>query len=358
MIGSMLLYGITFAMSLSIATLLQRKGSNWLMFILCLAPAVFTATIRHGVGTDYFGYVQTYYHVERIFSPSLIFSYHQEPLNVLIYRAASIIFGNPVGMFFLYSWLTLSFILLGIISFRDMLSIPFSLFIFFMTYYHVTFNGMRQMLAVAIVFYGFRYIIDRKFASYLIVIVIATMVHKSAFIAVLFYFLGPEKNSKVKNRRTHIYYLTILATPIVVPLVARILPVVTSILGIYHGYTLRPGQQNLNFLLYIVPMTAVIVLYRRRILRWNDKTDFFVKTTLLQIPLQSFGYFVAYADRLALYAGVAQVVLMPMLVSSIQPKRERALVTVILVFWYIFYYSVMFIVLGSNQVYPFVSIFD
>ncbi|MFV0599416.1 MAG: EpsG family protein [Bacteroidales bacterium] len=60
-------------------------------------------------------------------------------------------------------------------------------------------NGIRQTLATCIIMYGSQYIVDRKFLKYILWVFIATLIHKSAWIVLLFYFI-PRDRVIINNR--------------------------------------------------------------------------------------------------------------------------------------------------------------
>lgn len=334
-----------------------KKNSNfWL--ILCIAPVVFVSTIRYGVGTDYFSYIESYNYVAQNFSISLVFNYYQEPLNVILYYLSYILFHSELAMFFIYSFITMVFIVCGIKNFRNDISIPFALFIFYMTQYHVSYNGIRQMVAVSIIFFSYKYVIDRKFTKYLLYVILAALFHKSAIFMILLYFLCPTTDEMLLKTRNNIFYIGILLTPIIVPAIAKLVPLITSKLGIYQKYVSQKGQENFKFLLYVIPPLILIILYRSKILKENYRYEFFIKLMFLQIPLQYMGYYIAYFDRFSLYVSGAQIILFPFLINSLEIKDDKNILYLSLIFWYLFYYIIMFIILKSNEVYPYTSIFS
>lgn len=65
--------------------------------------------------------------------------------------------------------------------------------LFFFLVWHGCFNGVRQYLAVAVLFAGHRYIYDRKFWKWVFVVAVASLCHSSAVIMVLMYFVADRK---------------------------------------------------------------------------------------------------------------------------------------------------------------------
>jgi len=365
MIGSIAIYTVSFLISLYFMKKYEIKFLNantiflknsffdWIILIASLTPVVFIATIRYETGTDYLGYLSVYQNIVSIFSPSLIFSYYQEPLNVILYYLSYLLFGSEIGMFFIYSLLTMLFIICGINKYKFNMSITFALFIFYMTFYHLMYNGMRQMLAVSIIFFAYYYVINKKFIKYASFVLIASLFHKSAFLCLFLYFISPKNKNGISQLKSISYYLFIISTPVVVPLIAICIPNISAYLGVYEKYALSDGQKHLNFLLYILPMIIFLIIYRKKLTCQNYKYEFYVKLMFLQIPIQYLGYYVSYVDRLSVYLSISQIVLIPVIIRLISNNKEKYFVTCGLILWYLFYYIVMFIVLKSNGVYPY-----
>jgi hypothetical protein len=81
---------------------------------------------------------------------------------------------------------------------RYMSNYPYAMILFLSLMFFFTFTYLRQILAVSIAWLSIRYIIDRKFWKYLIVVVIAFLFHNSAIILFPFYFL-PIRKYRVRN---------------------------------------------------------------------------------------------------------------------------------------------------------------
>lgn len=72
------------------------------------------------------------------------------------------------------------------------------IFVCFPLFFFMSLSVVRQYMAVAIIFYCFKYIKERKIWSYLLVILLCTFIHKSAILALPIYFLyGNYVNKKI-----------------------------------------------------------------------------------------------------------------------------------------------------------------
>ncbi len=70
---------------------------------------------------------------------------------------------------------------------------PFALLLFLGLWFFFTFTYLRQVMAVSIAWFGYRYIYERKLWKYLLVIVLAFSFHNSAIIFAPVYFLPVKK---------------------------------------------------------------------------------------------------------------------------------------------------------------------
>lgn len=72
------------------------------------------------------------------------------------------------------------------------------IFVCFPLFFFMSLSIVRQYLAVAIIFYAFKYIKQKKLWSYLVIIILCTFIHESAILALPIYFLyGNFVNKKV-----------------------------------------------------------------------------------------------------------------------------------------------------------------
>ena len=186
-----LIYVIAFGISLILCRIYEKKidksvkKNRVIWSVLILAPAILLASFRYGIGIDYFGY-QTQVRELKGFSHYYI----REPINYLILIIAKLCFSSVNIYFFLYAVLTTAITFKAIEYFKEKISITLSLFIYYMTYFLVAFNITRQLLAVAIILYGIRYIYEKNLKKYLICVIIATMVHKISIAMIILYFLN------------------------------------------------------------------------------------------------------------------------------------------------------------------------
>lgn len=369
---SILIYILTFAISLILCYIYEKRvdktsfKNRLLWTLLIIAPTVILSGIRYGVGIDYFNYEKDFYQ-DKIAKGFAYFI--KEPLNLLLNIVTYQICPNAVAIFFVYAFLTMFVFFQAIDYYRDRISVTLALFIFYMTYYLVSYNAIRQMIAVIFILFGTRYILEKKFWRYLACVVVAGMIHKSAYLMIVLYFfydenLGFLKKIKLpkkinipisENLQSIIIYGMIGILPF---LLVPFIPKITEILGIYRGHLAKETHMSFGFLLYVLPILTLIFVERKELLRESKSNEFFIRTIILQIPFQLMGGILKYCDRYALYPAIMQVVLIPILARNLENRGIQKLMKISIVGWYLFYFTVMIAVFNSNGVLPYQTIFN
>lgn len=350
MIKSVFIYAATFAISILFSSQYSRTSNKLfrsIILLLSIAMPVFISTFRYGVGIDFFSYRDVYrYIINQCTSIRAILAFYQEPLYVVLNLIAHVIFDDYIGVLLLSSLLFMFFSFRGIIQFEEKLSIPLAYFIFLIVLFSPSFNGVRQFIAVAIFFNSYKYIYNRNFKKYILLVVFASLFHKSALFLIPLYFVWSDKGNKPR-----IYYFLLVLFIFMTPLLPPVISKLFLKFGIYNHYFELNKAGTYGFLLYILPILVVFLVLKHFHLK-NGLLSFLLRLYLLQIPLQLIGNNIAYADRLALYLAPSQVILFPYYLSLL--KNNRVIVKVGIIAWYLFYYVVMFIVLNSNGVYPYI----
>lgn len=393
MIETTLIYGITFAISLIFCRIYEKVNKNAsnikkiLLILGIVFPPILISTIRYGIGTDYFEYMHYYDIIRKNMSISFIWEFFsREPLYVIFTYLGHLLSG-AIGINFIFACLYIFFMFQAIVYFKDKISISLALFILYLSQYLMSFNILRQMIAVAIVCFAFRYAFEKKIVKYIFWVIVAGMFHKTAYVMILLYLLNFKIDSKKVNK---IYYFLIILSPIILFPVQKIIILIANKFNIYQKYINMGTEFNVNFLLYVLPILVLVAIKRKQILEIDKRYEFFIRLLFLQIPLKFFGCFIAYADRLSLYTSAVQIILVPLIlrtnmnINKKEFKNSKYLsrifykhqckinellakvniylnnelfLKVIIILWYVLYFVVMYILLKGHEVFPYQSIF-
>ena len=175
----------------------ERIFTFFLLFILILISG-----FRYQIGWDYSNYERLFYLSEDDFGGAI------EPSFILLCTVLKDFGFSAQMMFFLYSFLTLLFVYFAAKFYTKK---P----IFFLVLYalapYLFWNSMgniRNYLAIAIIFWGSRFLVEKKIYLYLIVVAIAASIHYSAGIFfVLGVFLYREYSLKTHFLLTFICFI-------------------------------------------------------------------------------------------------------------------------------------------------------
>ncbi len=173
---------------------LGRQPSFWAWeTIVLLFLVAFISGVRWNVGVDYLSYLEKYNNYLTLGHTNRKFEWG--------FDAISRIFAYLNAHFSIYFgfWALLQFFFIYYALKDERYLWPYLGFvIIFGPHYLSWMNGIRQMLAACMFVYAVQFIKFRKLIPYLLIILAATLIHKSAILLILFYFI-PQKDY-FKNR--------------------------------------------------------------------------------------------------------------------------------------------------------------
>ena len=171
-------------------SLSQTESYRTPITVLCLVIIIismtFLAAVRYHVGTDFKSYEVIYYQTKD--TPFSIQNLTDEPVTMFIAKLCAYFSDNVQWFFIVFSALTIVPVLVS--SYRETDDYIFvTLLLVFIGWWTGTFNGMRQYLAITVIYCGRKFIKERSLTKYLLVCAIAYLCHKSSIVMVALYFL-------------------------------------------------------------------------------------------------------------------------------------------------------------------------
>lgn len=369
---SLIVYSVVFLLSILLMKryqiVMNKKDSNLIedklkftdikyIFIISIIPTLIGG-LRYGVGTDYFNYWEMYYWYNNLSILELVVQ-EDERLFKAIIIISDILFNNPVGMFILSQFITMFFILASIASYKNKLSYSVAIFIFYMAFWSLSLNITRQFIAVAIVLFALKYILKKSFIKYLILIIIASQFHLSALFCIIFYFLSFKRSTYMQ----YMYYSCIILTPIAIPILLNII----NRVGFFQEYIIKYEMLNLlqvdwaytaKTLFWFLIIVGPIFIFKKAITNQNEKYNILLNILLLELPLVYLGNFNLFANRLALFPQILQIIMIPLTINSIKNTNEKKLVILYYLILFVFIYIQRFVFSNQGDVYPYISIFN
>ena len=191
----------------------------------------------------------------------------------------------------------------------------FSIFIYVtFQFYIFLFSGLRQAIAISILLLSTKFIKERKVIKFVILVLLAGMFHKSAFIFLPAYFIAYKKI-------TTKYIVTIIGIGVMLFLLREhVMIFVTRYL--YTGYdTLdnQGGGYGLLLLLLILFMAAFY--FKKNTLEIDGTNIIWYNYSIIAILIQMLASIEGNVARLTMYYSISMVILIPNVLEAIKPKE-------------------------------------
>lgn len=235
-----------------------------------------------------------------------------------------------------YGFITNALIVLRLYDYKRKISFTWAVFMYYMLFYFATFNTIRQWLAMAIVFYGTRYISDniKSIIKYVIFVLLAVLMHTTALFAIfmipLYYISLPSKDIQVQIKK--------IVMSIIIS-IASIAMYITfeSKYGKYISSTVY-GDVSWGYIALAL-FCCFVILYDSDwaiIVRMNydknsyggvSRVTYETLTFFVGILLTLMVYITRYADRLGQYFLMFELIVLPYYIK----KKKTRMITCVFV---------------------------
>ncbi|TDM24889.1 EpsG family protein [Macrococcoides caseolyticum] len=337
-----LLIGILFSLS--------KKLKNFLTMIFTII-LIYFASIRYGVGNDYFGYFY------------LFKGYFSMPISEIAYNNLS---REEIGFRFIastikylgldFQYLVILFSCLTVacvyrIAKKYSVNPMTTMLVFYSLFYIVwVFSGMRQGFTI---FSGLLLVLHcnkyNKHWSLFLGVFLLFLIHKSAILILPIYYLA-----RLKIKINHLTIITLISITLSILPISPVFFIIdkTSFSNRITNYNFSESIINLDFqsVVRIIFVILILVFYKRLIAQ-NDNDIFVIHYYLYGMII----YFIfkdieLVAARLSLYSRAVEILLIPM-VLKILKDYKYATTYGILVLLYLFAYFSKDLYNMNNNVY-------
>ncbi len=286
-----------------------------LSFVFVFLTLGFFSAFRDGIGIDYVSYIM---HIERI---AIGLPNHMEPGFQYLAKFIMYITKDPRMVIGAASIITSFFYVSAI--YKQSNNIKFSIFLFLTWgYYFFTFNTIRNYLALSIVIYSIIYLFDRKHYKFILGILIASLVHKSALICLPFYFIA----SKKINKQT--YILIVIASILLFFLKDLLRDVAFWFYPQYEGTVYDSGRVSVFNILKSSVVLFYGILYYAKI-KSDIKLRTYFNLNFFSLIIYTSLYWLPEISRVGFYFNIASIFLIPNLTILIN-KRDRMIINLVI----------------------------
>lgn len=209
----------------------------------------------------------------------------------------------------------------------------------------VSMNGIRQVLAAAIVFAGTKYLIEGSWKQYMLVVLFASLFHQSALILIPIYFLV---RFKAWSKAT---FILIFSAIIIVIGFEQFTAVLFSAIentqyGAYKNFA-EGGASIIRAAVYAVPL-LISYFGREKLREIFPNSDYIVNMSLLGFAFMLISTQNWIFARFAIYFDLYQIILVSWIVKLFCEKDQRIVYYAVLICFFIFYYYENVVTLDIN----------
>ncbi len=248
----------------------EKKNSRILLIIAILISGI-AVGMRFNIGIDTPKYAEWVITLgnRSSFQEALQWTDHERSFVFLSYFTYKIT-GSYRLLFLVYAIATAGFFLTGLWNFRKEVDIvPSLLYYIVFLQWNSMCNIMRQSLAMAIIFWGFQFIRDRKTIKYILSVLLATVFHTSAIVSIVLLFWG-ENNSKIgiAMRKCKLFIaLGLLFLP-------RVIITIMTLISNRYNYLIKT-KTGFGFIVNVVIIIA-LYYYVQKNKKRNDRTQYLI----------------------------------------------------------------------------------
>lgn len=271
--------------------------------------------------------------------------------------AVSRITDNLNVVLFLIMFIQIVFVFFTMYQWKNNIPIWLGMFVFYMFFFNLSLNAMRQCLALSIAFFGIKYIFERKIFHFAIWILLGFLFHQSVIIMLAFYPLFwyanqfPSKKSKILF--TVIFLLSIVfSNQIIIPFLQAISDIVpfAERAAAYLTYAEREKIPYKNFIYF--SFLAILFLYNRKvILAQFPNIAHFLEIMVISIAMVQLLPFVAgvWAMRFIWIVNWWICLLIPIIFYSYNKTFGIRRVSLGVISFCLFYWYINFIHIGYGE---------
>lgn len=304
---------------------LLRRSCLFLIALILMVPAI----LRQETGNDYLRYVE-FFHLASIDA--------YVPTEAGFNWLAKAVYGlcgyeNYLLLFAIYAVMTI-LVMLTVIR-QQAENFCFSFFLFMMFgYYFQSFNTMRYYFALSLSLLAMTCLLRRKYAGFVMLVLLAALFHKTALITLLLY---PVAACRWKKRELAAGVALGLA---VLLLHEKAMELLLSLYPSWEGTVDLAAGTSISWVNIAKCLAVLLLAYYVR--ADEDPETFrgrqlvmYRNSAYIGLLLYVFGWFIPEVSRICYYLTFTQIFYLPMLLSGLpeteQGRRQKKLLTILVI---------------------------
>lgn len=327
------------------------KDSKMWFCIIIFVQLTIISGFRESIGFDYNSYRYHFYEISKLsFFDTL--KYNFEPGFSFLNKVILYFTDNYKILIFICSFITTGFVSYSIYKNSKY---PFYSFFLYITlaFYYASFNLIRQGLAISISILGLKYLKERKFLKYLLIILIAASFHYSALVMIPVYFFV---NINLTYKKIIIFFLI---TSFGYIFFDKILAIALKIFPMYSEYLYSDFLKPLSVksILIFLFIFIILLFFKKYIIDQDKKNSMYINIAFLCFLISIFQTKIGVLDRIPYYLNIFSIFSIPLIIDCFENEKQKRLAgTFIIIFGIL--YNVYIFLSRFHGVTPYSSIFN
>lgn len=304
---------------------LLRRSCLFLIALILIIPAI----LRQETGNDYLRYVE-FFHLASIDA--------YVPTEAGFNWLAKAVYGlcgyeNYLLLFAIYAVMTILAMLAVIRQQAENFCFSFFLFMMF-GYYFQSFNTMRYYFALSLSLLAMTCLLRRQYAGFVILVLLASLFHKTALITLLLYPVAARRWKKRELAAAVVPGLAVLL------LHEKAMELLLSLYPSWEGTVDLAAGTSISWVNIAKCLAVLLLAYY---VKADEDPDTFRGRQLVMyrnsayigLLLYVFGWFIPEVSRICYYLTLTQIFYLPMLLSGLpeteQGRRQKKLLTILVI---------------------------
>lgn len=285
---------------------------------------------------------------------------------IVIIFLLSRITGNVFWAYFLMEFICVFFVYKALDDASTSKYKWMGVFLYNVLFYSFSLNLMRQSMAMSIVLFGFKYVRVNRFWRYLLVVLIAFLVHRTAIIGLFIYplfmicgYKGEWCFKSFFNKYRSLFIVTVIGLSFVIVFFAKQWIVTLSFLReTYSFHVQNINSYNPSIAMIVLMFAFVIPFFVLKV--WHkkegQKLSFYMLLVIMCTILWQLQGISSEIYRVTFYFWILILVMIPELLESICSKNNKFVFSAYYILLGTIYYWYVFVQLQTNETYPYTSI--
>ncbi|MBQ3020233.1 MAG: leucine-rich repeat protein [Clostridia bacterium] len=238
-----------------------------------------------------------------------------EPLFIVFNKTVSIFTTNHIAYKFIIAIIFMSALGSYVYKYSEDPCLSFILYgaLFFNMF---SLTGYRQVLSVAFILFGWRFIKERKLIPFLCILFVAYFFHRTTLIFILLYFLA---NKKI----TSVYLISIIAILLSMIVFRKQVFTFVKVFVGYEEYVGNYGFKQQTFALLLAALTGVAIWRYKYVLKKDSTAIQYYNGLILAWLMFPLAMESPSCMRLVYDYGFVLLLLVPLIVQSFNKKEDR-----------------------------------